>query len=59
VQTRIEALYGARPTRADVTSIALKLGGRLGGEWVVREGSEEHVLAIGSSRERTTGVGDA
>lgn len=39
VQARVEALYGTRPNRADVTSMAARIGGRVEGEWVVREGA--------------------
>jgi hypothetical protein len=44
IQARIEALYGSRPTRADVTGMAAKVRGRMAGEWVLQEGGVSRAL---------------
>jgi hypothetical protein len=39
VLARIEAHYGERPNRIALASLAMNVGARLDGDWVVRKGA--------------------
>ncbi len=41
IMARIEAHFGARPTRATLAGIAMHLGAGLDGDWIVRRGGSE------------------